>query len=297
MPAAPIDANGGTYETVLDAAKNQRVARRLTKRGLNPAFDSRMGYSGHIGAPTSKGFIEVDTSGPLASLSTTSGNFTPPAGRINFLFNPSELNVSHNVNADSISGTANNPKYEQSEGDILGYFGTASFSLLFDRTYELWYKTVPNGVYADVLAFYYMLGIAQTHDKVVPNGVSKNNNGNFSQIYTLVGENQPTAPMQFVNVWVILGAITLYGYLTEFDVDYTHWSQDMIPQRCAINVSMQLMTPNGKIATNDLYNFKKYFTSKSTTKDPTQKGKSKNSPGAGSWGSVPSSGNGPVPGL
>lgn len=167
--------------------------------------------------------------------------------RVNFLYNPSTIQETRSLDVNN----GQLPAYARSTDDP-GSYATAlntvvNFSLLFDRTYEMWDKSYQNtiagvfGVRSDVEAFYNLLGINYFVDQsevagaVAPpfaiNGVAKT---------TVQG------PMQMIPAKLIFGnnsqgALQYFGYVSTFDITYTHFTQQMVPVRCAINVSFTVL--------------------------------------------------------
>ena len=37
--------------------------------------------------------------------------------------------------------------------------------------------------------------------------------------------------------------LNYYGYISEWDVTYTHWTQWMVPMRCVIDISFTMLPP------------------------------------------------------
>lgn len=197
---------------------------------VNPPFDARMLS---IGSPLSKsaslarGMILEDLQGK-------------PGQRqhgCRFLFNPTELDVSHSVN------TAFLPTDQGNVGDPTSPIGnpgaSLSFSLLFDRTYELWdssqakTRAGQRGVYVDVLALYYLC-------KIVDEGtVSTDNNGNFETLDNILKPMQPTL------AYFYFGApgrsLSYYGFINQLGITYSHWASSMVPQRCVVNINVTIM--------------------------------------------------------
>lgn len=171
----------------------------------------------------------------------------PCFGRVGFLFNPSSINVNHSIDPglvdDSASGGQN-----QALGVTLGNtvgIGDVTLSLLFDRTYEVWNRRPGSqaskfGVYHDVACFYDMIGL--TGAKTTSNLLTQ----------TLLGGGiteaavYPVSPARPTRVYANIGSsLKYYGQITGLNVTYTHWSWDMVPMRCAVDVGIMLLSdPN-----------------------------------------------------
>ncbi len=176
--------------------------------------------------------------------------------RSNFLYNPSVVSISHSVNPNVIANQdALNP-YDVTAKDppLMPLQQTLSFSLLFDRTYELWdpsklsgnaKENVPfMGVAWDVLSLYKITGIASPID--VKAAQSSDSGAVQTSAFTKGNfDNGASGPMLYVPVFVVFGyTLDYYGVIQELDVQYTHWTQRMIPSRCQVDITMQLLPRN-----------------------------------------------------
>lgn len=164
--------------------------------------------------------------------------------KVNFLYNPSTIEESRTL--DLTNNTL--PAYARNPDDPGSYVSALNtsvyFSLLFDRTFELWdssYTGTLSGTYgvrADVEAFYNLLGINQpsTTTLALPlegvNSPPVNNN----QSITVQGYMQYVPTMLYFGDSV-QGTLSYFGYITEFDVTYTHFTTEMVPMRCGIDVT------------------------------------------------------------
>lgn len=231
---------------------------------LNPPFDHRMT---NIGTPSMQ--ASKLTRGWVVNADT--------GARVNFLFNPQAIQVTHPIQVDRLplGGKYNNPDFVGSpEGQFIG---DVEFSLLFDRTYEMWDNSNSSmahewGIYADILAFYQLLGI---------NTFSKTSSHQASLISIPVKKQQSMAalyPVSFAtvqNAWVYFGnKMRYYGWITNFSITYSHWSRTMIPLRGGVDISFTLI-PNAKQKQGAR------VTKTKTTKQhvPGAKGKSSTAPG------------------
>lgn len=181
-----------------------------------------------------------------------------------FLYNPSMVETSYSLDTSATSLTL--PQYYRSPDDTgnyrIGLATTVSFSLLFDRTYELntgvpqgpdfpnrYPDNIPDpggsfhtedprkiGVQADVNALKRICGITSRLTGV--SWTDANSNTNTSTI---------TGPMQQLPAWVHFGdafdpnSLSYYGYISGMDVQYTHFTTNMTPMRCAVAVSFTLL--------------------------------------------------------
>lgn len=252
------------------------MAKKKPKSGnsnLNPAFDSRMLSIGSPGQkPLRRGWIKTDDS--TLSNAVTLPDFNNPladpfadpstmgqtvrtggiSGRVNFLYNPSEVSVSHTANLNAASqdevAAAQSAGLSASEGVYpLASLGTMNLSLLFDRTYEVWDKSYRNqlvgqwGAYADVLGFYKLFGMVTNNDLSGPmvGPVAPGDVRGQTTVFNLF-------PSQFLGypiIYVYLGSASLkfHGAVTGLNITYTHWSRSMVPIRAEVDLSL-MMTPD-----------------------------------------------------
>lgn len=173
---------------------------------------------------------------------------------LNFLYNPSTVQVSHGIDA------ANQvmPPYLRSDLDegtpLVAAGGTLSFSLLFDRSYEMSDQTQFNkvegtyGVMADIHVLYNLVGIntpvqpAATEDAEASTDTS-NAIGIMQMHPVWCRFGQPRTSMR--NKLPHLSRMEYFGYINSIDITYTHFTQRMTPVRCAVSLSMQLMSTYG----------------------------------------------------
>lgn len=167
--------------------------------------------------------------------------------KVNFLYNPSTI-------AESRSLDLNNqiyPSYARNPDDPgqhkTGLNATVSFSLLFDRTYELWDSSYVGtdagtyGVMVDVNAFYNLLNINQVNVNS-PVSLATSEFAAQNKFALIVQGTMSAIPIDLYFGYQSAGALKYFGYVTEFDITYTHFTQKMVPQRCAINVGFQVMS-------------------------------------------------------
>ncbi|WP_063728974.1 hypothetical protein [Streptomyces sp. RTd22] len=200
----------------------------------NPKFDSRMTSVPRLGLqrhPQTYWRGAILQGAPLVGPSAKSGR------RVDFLFNPTTISVSHSASA------VLSADQRSTDGNYLGAsgIGQLSFSLLYDRTYELTGGFGKNGVssegaevrgvLADVDAFYYVTGVYDD---------------------TAKGANaKKIQPMQSLPCMFYFGgptsnaALSYYGYVSSLSIEYTHFTSQMVPQRCAMTVSVELQLKEG----------------------------------------------------
>ncbi|MEV8399220.1 hypothetical protein [Streptomyces niveus] len=172
---------------------------------------------------------------------------------LNFLYNPSAVSVNHSTDA------ANQvmPPYTRSDLDtgvpLVAAGGTLSFALLFDRTYEMSdptkFDTIEGtyGVMADVHVLYNLVGINTPQEAQATDGDDKATSGNvlgimqMSPVWCRFGQ----ARSSFKDQLPSLSRMEYFGYVNNIGITYTHFSQRMTPVRCAVDISMTLMSSYG----------------------------------------------------
>ncbi|MFE2101078.1 hypothetical protein [Streptomyces sp. NPDC059468] len=170
--------------------------------------------------------------------------------RCNFLYNPSVVTLTHSINTNVLADQNSiDPNDVSASKAILPLSQTVQFDLLFDRTYELWdssqvansYDVATMGVAYDVLSLYKITGIASNIN--VPDGDASTKLSDTDLSYTKGSFTKGAAgPMMWVPVFVVFGDyLDYYGVIQELDVQYTHWTSSMIPVRCQVSITMQLL--------------------------------------------------------
>jgi hypothetical protein len=154
--------------------------------------------------------------------------------KVNFLYNPSTITESRSID---LNGQVF-PDYARVPGDSGDYQTalntTVSFSLLFDRTYEMWdskYQTTDVGTFGcsvDVNAFFNLCGI--NTKQLVPG-----TRGGKSQQMTVQGP-MAAVPMDLYFGYGSPGGLHYFGIVTSLGVTYSHFSQQMVPVRCAVDI-------------------------------------------------------------
>jgi len=141
---------------------------------------------------------------------------------------------------------------------------TVEWSLLFDRTFELWgsynndgsavnglaYEDVNNdpgvaGVQVDIAAMQQFTGM-NANFYSGNNSVAQSSASSAGGLYNQQGIMMPVYSFAWFGKY-----LWFYGYVSEWDVTITHWTQYMIPMRCVINVTFTMMpTPTSVTGSN-----------------------------------------------
>jgi hypothetical protein len=230
-----VDGSGGVKTTPTKGSKGGKPSANAGNKGsgggkkkkggkknynynvaaLNPPFDPRMRQIGnplHNSKGMKRGWVQ-----------STEDNL-----RVNFLFNPSQFDLQHGVNTD----LARNPDYTPND-DVMDVSyasmgSSGSIKLLYDRTYELLSTSNTNfaskyGVWADVAAWYVLLGM-------------------LPEMPSDWKDSMITAPATIKQVYLFIGLrMVYYGWLTGVNVTYSHWNQQMVPVRCSVDLSFELL--------------------------------------------------------
>jgi len=175
--------------------------------------------------------------------------------RVNFLFNPTTIAISFGLMNDSKVSAG--MLYRQPADKAKAYVPMqqgVSFSLLYDRTYELWshlqYTAAPMkgyldpvkiGAKADFMAIQQFTGCFATE-------VDGTGNSIISAAGDPTNHFKQQGPMVPIPAWVYFGDATagthfFYGWVDSWDWTTTHWTQDMIPMRGVANINFTMLPP------------------------------------------------------
>ncbi|MET9119954.1 hypothetical protein [Streptomyces sp. NPDC004528] len=203
----------------------------------NPKFDPRMTAIPALGirklasASHTKGDIPTVTywrGAIVRDPGATTGDPRAAKGnayRVDFLFNPSSISISHSASAKYTADQQSTDATYIAAGGI----GTVGFTLLFDRTYEVnspGNTAGDRGVMGDIDALYRVTG---AYDVTAKGAAARE-----------------IQPMQSYNCFFLFGgtvsnAISYYGYISSLNISYTHFTRMMVPQRCSVEVSVELV--------------------------------------------------------
>lgn len=177
--------------------------------------------------------------------------------RVDFLYNPSSVTATFNMS--TAGPTIQFPNAGDTADPRVQLNQTASWSLLFDRTYELWGQYKPDGtpiqspgpnnnnpavygVLADLYQLQQFTGMTMAYS---PDGQL----GHKLSTTSLIGRQ---GILQLIPSYVYFGGkknLAYYGYVTEWDYTITHWTQYMIPMRCLVDISWTMLPPIGNQTT------------------------------------------------
>lgn len=238
--------------TTVPAALGQNVN---LQRGYMIWSDKRMANSfGYVGGPMGDG-----------------------RDMIYFALNPSTVSSDYTIGNSSIQAAV----MQQVPGDSGNFLAplqqTVSWQLYYDRTYELNWPQGTNsandpgaiGVQADVLQFAQFTGLlssTQGLSSTDVNALIDTTAGTTSTGATVSSKQLGSVlanggMMMMIPCYVFFGnawnqvasgngkasyealsyQLAYYGYISEWSVQYTHWTESMIPIRCAISVNFTML--------------------------------------------------------
>ena len=247
----------------------------MAKRGAhveNPRFDARIRNIHGVAATSANGTFDQGNTlfrGYMETVHKVNGEWR----RLNFLYNPSGLTWTGNVETDTIGDSSvSNPL--DVGGWLMPMQQTVGFSLLFDRTYETWVYDVTKevsylGVMADIVHLYAMLGImgsgtAALKESPTVTATPEKPKADQTTMKTALQapvdidslpDLTPTSFMQYVPMRVIFGShMSFHGVISQAVVQYTHFTQKMVPNRCSVEIAIQLFPPEeGSVANTGTY--------------------------------------------
>lgn len=206
---------------------HSRISDQYFATVSNPPFDPRR-YSTHPSyAGLQQGLLLRNATSTISQSDANGATTTLPSGvpqnvKLRFLYNPSTFSVSYAPSDSSPIMAANNTGNTDSQdaATLMGGSTTScSFSLLFDRTYELMNPAGTQfshmtGVNVDTQVFTQLIGIPP--------------DGNGLPLYL---------PVQLYMGGV--NTLAFYGIITQAGVEYTHFTVNMVPIRAVVSITMQ----------------------------------------------------------
>ena len=222
--------------------------------------------------PVKRGYMISEAGG--GNLGYSGGELGDGRDIINFLFNPSTITTDYNV-ANASLQAAMMYQVPGDSGNLLSplTMQTVSFSLYFDRTYELNYggnSSAVNdpaviGVQADIYQFMQFTGVLATLNNSqatsVLGGVGATGAGApattggimmmipsyvyFGDAFQQMYQNNSNS-----NLNAIASQMVYYGFISEWTPTYTHFTNNMVPIRASIDVTFTMLpsAPSGAAA-------------------------------------------------
>jgi len=176
--------------------------------------------------------------------------------QMHFLYNPSSVTADYSMSDSSVGASLLFPTGFNQTNLRVPLNQQVEWSLLFDRTYEIWggYDSSglpinsigPNGndpavvgVLADIRQMQQFTGMNV--------GYSTGNTTSTAPTSTSIVGHQGI--LQLIPSYVYFGDtnnLWFYGYISAWDFTVTHWNQYMVPMRCVIDVTFTMLpTPTG----------------------------------------------------
>lgn len=224
LPIGRLEGTGSVQSQVKTSWKDKSSY-------INPPHDARMNsILKHYNSKLTHGIMQQHD-----SLLQGTGNPQKYPYAVRFLWNPT--NITHTISLDSDFKTQYKLEPADAAAVAIGAgSGSIGFRLLFDRTYEVAYG--PNksssrdlrrvGVYADVAFIERIMGVVS------------------SQVDAL--GQQVFQPAQLIPVNFLFGGgyglrggavgLKYVGYITQASINYTQFSENMVPMRCEVDISV-----------------------------------------------------------
>jgi hypothetical protein len=174
--------------------------------------------------------------------------------QVDFLYNPSQVTANYSMSDSSVGASLLFPTGFNDTNLRVPLNQSVSWSLLFDRTYELW------GGYDSLGLPQGSVGPGQNNPSVVGVLADIRQMQQFTgmNVAYSTGNTATTSPssnsqlagyqgiMQLIPSWVYFSDannLWFHGYVSEWDVTVTHWTQYMVPMRCVIDVTFTMLPP------------------------------------------------------
>jgi hypothetical protein len=215
---------------------------------LNPAKDRALGLTPHL----QHGYMIWDQQGGNGGLGYAGGRYN---GRsvFNFQYNPQTVSASFAT--ESTSAQASMLYNAPGASDILAIplAQSVNWTLYFDRTFEVNYDKPNNtvndpaviGVQADVISIMQFTGMLSNLAAGLNNIKTPvvNKGGVMMNIFSWVyfGNNVPPVGNGHYSRTIFENRIGYYGFVSGWNVDYTAWTQNMVPYRATISLTFQLL--------------------------------------------------------
>lgn len=171
--------------------------------------------------------------------------------QIHYLYNPSTVEADYAISDASVAASLLFPNPGDHADLRVPLSQTVSWSILFDRTYELWgsYSNDGNplhsngadknnpqvvGVMADIIQMQQFTGMTVGY---ASGGIPTTTNNPFTGRQGII---------QMIPSYAFFGGpnnLTYYGYISEWNAQITHWTEFMVPMRCVIDISFTMLPP------------------------------------------------------
>lgn len=226
---------------------------------LQPKFDSRIYSLAFPNQDTTPGHSKQLRRGYMIWDKAITGYNSRAV--VHFLYNPSTVQATYSMSDPNAAASLMFPNAHDNLDLRIPLNQTATWSLLFDRTYELWgaYNSSGNpnqglgvhqnnpsvlGVLSDIYQMQQFTGMDVQFQQTNGAGIQGAPTGSFTRHQGI---------LQLIPSFAYFGgkqALSFYGYISEWDFQVTHWTQFMVPMRCVINVSFTMLPPARNVGTN-----------------------------------------------
>ena len=186
---------------------------------------------------------------PPVGYSTTGGEVQHAI--FNFLYNPAEVSASYASLSAGVIASIQFPNANDTANVIVQTQQYVSWSLYFDRTYEVWRnqgEAGQMGVEVDIRQLKQFTGMFSANQQNKASTASSLDQGlmTFQLAYVYFGSTPQSG-------------LTYYGAITYWDVNYTHWSVHMVPMRCTVDITFSLMVLPSATTGNGVGGLKQIF--------------------------------------
>lgn len=192
------------------------------------------------------------TRGKLVNKPVNSGLSYEMSHTFHFLVNPSEISTTYNTDAGiDFTNPDTSSTYMANLPLIAADLITMSFSLLLDRTYEVWSGTIPEGVLHDIAQLERVLGMPDLFIAADPSGgFNELRDSGYARLdpETVRENSSPRfARNRFPGVLVkkpvkaYFGgrlAYSFLGYPASLSIQMMKFTRKMVPVRAGINISL-----------------------------------------------------------
>lgn len=185
---------------------------------------------------------------------------------VNYLYNPSTVSSDYNIADPSVQAAMNFPIASDTAQLAIPLQQTANWTIMYDRTYEVnaggvfntggtvdssstYGATSPQviGIQADIMALMQFTGMLTNYSygTAVSSGLISSIPSSTSGLDFSISQGI----MQLVPSYFYFGNASLannvayYGYITEWSVQYTDWTQYNVPYRCVVAIYVTMLPP------------------------------------------------------
>lgn len=235
-----ISSGGGSGTTTTSGHKGPAIQQ--------PKFDDRIYSLQYPLTGTARGTLKrgyMVWAKPISGITSRA--------TVHFLYNPSTVEADYPLSDSTVAASLLFPTPGDKADLRVPLQQTVSWSILYDRTYELWESYNADGspkfglgadgnnpqvigVLADIFQMQQFTGMTASYNSGgLPTPAGTKN--------LFLGHQ---GILQLVPSYVFFGgaqALSYYGYVSEWDVQITHWTQYMVPMRCVIDISFTMLPP------------------------------------------------------